>query len=316
MQIRRDLSSLPSPEVAAKAPTPNMVLVPAVFEHWNERYVAGHEYLPAIPELPFRNSDVGKRCDRELGYALAGVEKSNPPEVASNWRFRLGQFVHDEFQAALVEVMRAKGEDWRIEDSVDLRPIGIEGSAHGDVVCYRDDKPFIVVEVKSVPGFSFKTTATTFKGPPQGPKHDHVMQAALIAAALGAPNVLIVYISLESVSPQMVTSLGVGEVGRFAAEWKYTVEELRPLIDHEIGRIQRAIRNHQRQLLPARTLDDPEVPGGAVVTDVNRGAWMLYDPATGNVTRTGTTWRCDYCHWRDRCRDDGPDAIQLSVTAA
>jgi hypothetical protein len=166
----------------------------------------------------------------------------------------------------------------------------------------------ICVELKTQGGFGFKMKATNFKGNAEGPQHDHVMQGALAARVLGAPKLIVAYLSMENVSADLAAAYSVDEFGTFAAEWKFLVADLDLLIDAEIARIKRLIRAAQANVLPARELSDPTVPVGAVVfnpraTPTN-GAWQLLG-ADGHVAQAGQKWYCGYCRHRTRCINDG-----------
>jgi len=166
----------------------------------------------------------------------------------------------------------------------------------------------IVVELKTQGGFGFKMKATNFKGNAEGPQHDHVMQGALAARVLGAPKLIVAYLSMENVSADLAAAYSVDEFGTFAAEWKFLVADLDPAIDAEIARIQRLTRFVAADVMPARELADPTVPVGAVIfnpraTPTN-GAWNLLD-RDGNVAQAGQKWYCGYCRHRTQCVNDG-----------
>jgi hypothetical protein len=240
---------------------------------------------------------------------MKNIPKSDPPGLADAWRMGLGTTVHEMLQTIGTELFAGDDdfENVKSEVDVDLRPIGIEGSAHIDMVFTYKGK-LTVLELKSAGGFKFKMAATSFKGPPEGPSFGHIMQAALSAKALGAENVVIAYLAMENVSPSLAKAYTKSEAGRFAAEWHYTVEELEPWIEAEVKRIQgiAAVVKNDNAKVPPRQLCDPEIAPGAVVTDPNHGVWVaLESPLSQTIIDTGDTWMCAYCDHRTKCIEDG-----------
>ena len=253
----------------------------------------------AIPEAgPYRASFASKRCDRALWYVLNNVEKSNPPDEASYWQFKLGHIVHDLVQS-FAPALFPDG-DPEVEPNIDLNVIGIPGSAHADLVITYQGKR-VLVELKSINGFGFKRAATTFSGPPEGPRSGHVIQAALAAKAHGCDAVALVYFSLENISPRMAAIYSDSPLGRFTCEWHYTVAELEPIIQAETERIQRVV-NH-KEAPPARRLVDHGIPDGATITDPESGMWLVLNGKA--IEDTGDTWMCGYCDHKDKCIADG-----------
>lgn len=304
MPIAKDLSDLPPADKPAGCPpVAEPQFVSAIAESWFDQYLTNGEHMraKANPELPYRASYTAFRCDRQLHYAMQGMDRPNP-NIADAYRMSLGTLVH----AGLEDAIKATFPNAEFEKQVDLTPIGVPGSAHADIVTYLDQtKPKVdaVVEVKTVNGFGFKSMATDFKGPASGPRSGHVLQAALSALALDADRVIIAYLSMENLSPSM-KRYTQSDIGRFAAEWHYGRDEYEALARKEIERIQRVTRWLDiPELIAPTTLHDDEVPTGAYVQDPQRGMWVNTDGA-GNITDTGRVWFCDYCDWRDVCTSD------------
>lgn len=301
---------------------------------WQDEYDAeeGYGRARSLPEAgPYRGSFASIRCDRQLHYAMTEVPcdngcewgktatthdcrmvgnsicpkcegtgkiplpQSNPPTIADKWRFKTGKWVHAEIEKLLPQVFPTA----EAEVVVDLRPIGIPGSAHADMI--NNDE---VIEIKSVGGFSHKMMSTTFNGPPEGPKEGSILQAALAAAARNADRVRIIHLSLENLSPKMASSFADTELGRFASEWVFDIEGLMPDVEAEVRRVNRLLKFQGTDILPARELHDKEAERGAVVTDPKRGVWEVHN-ADGGLTASRTTWRCMYCPHQDRCIKDG-----------
>jgi len=314
-------------------PSKHPILVHRIAEAWFERYVAegGLDYQAAIPELPYRASLAGSRCDRQMLWRMIGHEPSNPNTIADHWRMYVGNIVG----GALGEEMKNPGaqyEDvdvmWDAEVNVDLRTIGIQGSAHADLVRYRytgDDVgnatidwltrylwvPDLVVELKTAGGFAFKRQSTSFSGPPSGPKYGHIVQGALAAAALGAPKLMVAYLALDMLSVGEAKKQHVDDIGRFGAEWHYMTEDIELAVEHERLRIKRLLHQRDHDILPTRTLDDPtEYPAGAVVVRFPGGAkaqWQVQ--VDDSIVDAGTTWMCDYCEFNKDCKEAGDGTV-------
>lgn len=314
MPINQPLSDVPRRKAEqGLPPSRNPFVVQAVarkFYELNDDKAAEH----AIPEAgAFRMSYASKRCDRQLYYAMSRTPESDPVTIADIWRFALGQLVHD----ALQEVRKEAYPDAHHELVVDLRPLGIDGSGRIDIV-----EGDTVIELKSINGYSFKMIATTMRGAPQGPRFGAVVQAALGAAAVNAggagpdmptiDKVVVGYLSLELVGPGLVDIVVEPgdehgrEIARFGAEWHFTMDELMPLVEHEVARVGRIQRDVANGRLPARALDDPEYPAGAVVTtpSAKNATWQLR--AGEQIIDSGSTWMCGYCSHRQQCSADGP----------
>lgn len=344
MAIRSNIHSVPRATDAGLPPSRHPFMVEAIADAWLARYRGDGRDIKArsIPEAgPYRGSFAGKRCDRDLFYALlkemvpppqpggwASAEaydeawqewtdqfaESNPPGPAEYWTWWLGQLVHEALQPILLEMFPGAAEK-----SHDLRAIGVPGSSHSDVELVApftpnpDDEPVpTMVEIKSTNGYSYKMQATSFQGPPEGPRYGAVMQAVMSAAAEGIDRIVIILASLEKVSPNMAWSTD-SEAGRFMSEWHFSVEEMRPQLEAEIERILAIIKwaeswlNDQTIALPPRMLHDPEYPDGAIVQAPSLGQkapWTVVDEA-GNVKASGTYWGCGYCSQKDRCNKDG-----------
>jgi hypothetical protein len=311
-EVRNSIAHLPRrPNVEGMPPSKRNFVVEAFADTWLANYEAEGRNKKdlAIPEAgPFRGSMASMRCDREVYYALTGVDKSNPPTVAEHWRWWLGQIVHEQLQPTIVAMFPGAAEKEH-----DLRKIGIPGSSHSDleIVIESDGEPTLV-EIKTVNGFKFKMMATRFNGPPEGPPYGAVMQALMSAKAEGIDRVVIVQLSLENLSPSLAAQFSSSDAGRFAAEWHFTVSELEPQIEAEIRRINQIMRHVKAGEAPERELHDPEYPVGAVITNPTakpHATWQLFEANThegtvGTIIDTGTYWGCNYCPWQTHCKGE------------
>jgi len=318
MSIKKNLEDLPYVRPrGAHAPLAETMVMNQLADAWWAEYQAGENFTRdrAIPELPLRASDISTRCDRALFYKLVEAVKTNPSDAASVWRMRLGQLIHTEVETSMSKIFpslhdaEGRKHGWWAEETVDLQPAGFPGSAHGDNVYYIHGEPKIVMELKSQGGFAFKMMTTTFKGEPDGPRWDHKMQAAMVAVALGAPQFMVCYIAMESTSPDLAAKMGMTAAGRFTAEWIYETADWREAVAAEAARQRRVLELARSFITPERTLQD-EDHGVVLIDNPKRGNWNRLD-RNGNIDKSGTTWQCGYCDFRDRCIDDGENSFKI-----
>lgn len=320
MPINRDLGDLPrGGGDEGEWPVPPQY-VKTLAEAWLEVYREQGRDVKAmsIGQRLFRASWAGM-CARAVAYNVAEAEPTAPNGIAEYWRFGLGQLVHE----GLDEPIRRAFPGARFEVPVDLRPIGIDGAATADYVELIDPDGEVVAgnvkvvgEWKSINGFGFKVHATSFKGPPEGPRFSAKVQGALSAMALDAELLVIGYLSLENVGPDLVKYAGDDPVARFAAEWHYTRDQYRPVAEREVKRVARILdlvtvngeaKDEEALLLGAATVPRsiPELPAGNRITDPARKLWVVADQEN-KIRLSGSTWHCDYCDHRPRCVEDGP----------
>lgn len=318
MSIKRNLRDLLATPGPGTEPDKDNWLARQVFTAWHETAEAKRGEHVRQSTAPFWASD-GATCARKLSYSLlerAGLaEPTNPPDIASIWRFHLGDVVHEDVQSSLPtdeHEVRAVLKDDDGNDFVSCRadtiiPFQYEDEANGPVPA----DGVAAVEIKSMNGFGFKMSATTFKGPAEGPRWSAVVQLALTVKALiqqGRDDIthgIILLVALENVSPNMAKDFADSEIARFSAQFTYTAEELVAIADDIIPRLLniRRVVVEEASLAP-RVINDPEIPKAARIVNPTTGAWELHD-RDGGLIRAGTTWVCGYCDWRDQCKADG-----------
>ena len=284
----------------------------AIAKAWlNDNYEEGKAH--AVDGTRFRFSMAGT-CSRQLQYYVQGVEVTNPPDAADAWRMGLGTMVHEMMQKYFAEgvdigdVFECDSYDVEMEVKTHL-PV-IEGSGHVDMLFtlydeYKNIVRRIVVEIKTLNGFGFKVAATGFKGAAEGPRRDHIKQAALSAYALGADDVIICYVSMENVSPSLAAKYCDDPVfGRFTAQWTYSIAEWMPLAEAEVVRINNILKQIDD---PDIKLVDPVIENDfgveVSITDPRSGRWELMHE--NQLIDSGRAWQCGYCRYRDRCIKDG-----------
>jgi hypothetical protein len=262
----------------------------------------------AVEGSRFRFSMAGT-CSRQLQYYVAGEPVTDPPDAADAWRMGLGTMVHtaiqEYFEASMVNgIFDCNFYEVEMETKTSIPEIS--GSGHVDMfftLFDKDSKPYrkVVVEIKTLNGFGFKVAATGFKGPAEGPRRDHIKQAALSAYALDADDVIICYVSMENVSPSIAGKYcDDPEFGRFTAQWTYSKAEWMPLAEAEIARVSSVLSQIDH---PSGGLVEPTIENdnGVLVsiTDPATGRWELMHE--DSLIDSGKAWQCGYCRYRTTC---------------
>lgn len=234
-------------------------------------------------------------CARRIAYGISGYEETDPPDLASYWRFGLGSAVHDMWQPILKKVFPG-AEIEAICQSWDMLTSG-----HADALVVIDGRR-IVIELKTINGFGFKQ-AVGARGPAEGPRYASIVQCALNAHTLDADEMVVVDLSLENLSPREMAKLGWVESWRkFSAEWTFGREEIDAIATAELARLGEIVGLAADGVLAPRSIPDPGLPPGAIITDPSRGAWQLVDGET--IVDVGVTWHCSYCPMQRQCADD------------
>lgn len=322
MSILRDLRALLSAS-AGIAPDPDPDVAKALARRALDHILATEEPHVRSSAAPFYASDA-TGCARQTAYKYlsrtidGAPTESNPPTIADEWRFAIGNAGHDIIQAPLTELYG---------DSVEVRAV-LPGPDGEDLVSSRADlfaqgmdllDDGTLVELKTAGGYKFKMMATDFKSAPEGPSWSYVVQLALTAKALAAQGKtvtrgVVVVLAIENLAKSWK---GVrDELDRFCAQWSFTPEELDAVADKAIARLSRVRALLEEGTMPPRNIDDPALPNRATVVDPAKGHWEVVD--NGVVVRGGTTWMCGYCPWRDQCVLDAAaeaQALADEVTA-
>ena len=192
---------------------------------------------------------------------------------------------------------------------IDLKPVGINGASSADLVVLNHAlKTGTCVELKSKGGYKFKLCTMAWKGGPTGPEYADVVQSVLATAGLQARypdydiECRVMYLSLENISDSLASKNGIGEYGKFSAEWVIGRDECVQVLTRERARINMIL---EEPFVPERIIDDVDVQMPVrrmKVTDIDKGA--LQGDLDGGIVY-GSTWRCGYCRFRERCRADG-----------
>jgi hypothetical protein len=308
MPIKKNLGDLPVVSTGnGVRPDADPFIGRAIAKAWlDKNYQEGKAH--AVEGSRFRFSMAGA-CSRQLQYYVTGEPVTDPPDAADAWRMGLGTMVHtaiqEYFEASMVNgVFDCNYYEVEMETKTSIPEIS--GSGHVDMLFTLfdgDSKPYrkVVVEIKTLNGFGFKVAATGFKGPAEGPRRDHIKQAALSAYALDADDVIICYVSMENVSPSLAGKYcDDAEYGRFTAQWTYSKAEWMPLAVAEIERVRSVLAQIDH---PAGGLVEPTIENDSGVlvsiTDPSSGRWELLDD--GVLIDSGKAWQCGYCRYRSTC---------------
>lgn len=302
MVLAVDHSDLPKPAKLAddgRRPDTDPRFVQILVEGWAE--IHGDDKPRAFEDTRFRHSDAGK-CARAIGYAAIDLPASNPMDLSGRWNVGLGTIIHEAWQTQL----HRRYPDADIEPKVRTDA----GSGHIDAVI-RTDGHVTAVELKSIGGFAFKL-AVGERGSAQGPKFEHVVQAALNGMAVDADEIVVAYLSKEAISVAAAQRKGFDEIGRFAAEWTYTRDEFEPIAAAEIERVTKILALVDEGLLPARKVPGGELPAGHEITDPAKGTWEARN-RDGDLTDVGSFWMCGYCRWQTTCASTPSGRIPVSA---
>lgn len=307
MAIKKDLTTLPAPastRADAVTPDPHPRFAHLLAEHWRQEEQRRGELARAHTDSRFRHSDAGN-CARAIAYAALDTPASDPMDLSGFWNTGLGSRVHDLWQGVLETLY---GTQATIEQKV--RTVGADGSGHIDAVVTvpAGDTPdagvkVVAVELKTVGGFAYKM-AIGERSAAQGPKEDHILQAALNARAVDADEAVVVYLAKEALSVNVAKRKGFDEITRFAAEWTFTRDEYLPLAEAEAKRVSGILDLVDAGELPLRRFPTAELPKGHEIVDPDAGRWEVQSK-DGQIIDTGTWWACGYCRWQSLCTKVG-----------
>lgn len=323
MGLARDLSDLPhtepegEPEELAPDPIPRFVGVLA--ERWADEH---DDNKPTAHDTRFRHSDAGK-CARAISFTAGGFSTSDPMDLTGVWNVRLGQIIHDEWQEALQGVYPGA------EIEVAVHAPGIDGSGHIDAVLAWEASEVpesrrgpgydpeaavyvVVVELKSIGGFGFKAAVGKMRRgtPAEGPKSEHLLQAALGGLAYDADEIVVAYLAKECISKRIPMP---SDLDRFAAEWSVPRAGFEGIAQAELERVGGILALLDDGELAARKI--PDLPPRAEIVDASTGRWEVREERDGDqvVLDTGTHWSCGYCPYQSLCTRVGPGRVEVEI---
>lgn len=308
MAIVNDLSHLPRRHGEGLQPDAHPRFIQVLVEKWAAESLEDKPH--AIEGTRFRGSDAGK-CARQIAYKDLGLPRQ-PMDLSGVFNTNLGTLLHDAWQEALQE--RFPGAQIEVKTRID----DCDGSMHIDAVLAWPDAAdvpeqvrgpgwseggdyVISYELKSIGGWGFKNSIGRAKSrTADGPRSDHLYQAAFGGAAMDAHEVIVGYLAKEALGKKMRVD---NELDRFVAEWTFTREQYEPLAAEESARVARIQKIIDDGEVPARHL--PEMPDGAKVMNPAEGIWELWATPEGKseprLVDHGVAWLCDYCDFQEFC---------------
>lgn len=317
MALAKNLSELPkaAPQNGGPgmAPDAEPRFVQLLVEQWRQDDI-DHPHVRGS-DARFWHSDAGK-CARLISYKAAGIPASDPMDLSGINNVRIGQTLHDEWQQAAIKALGPNAE-------AEVRVFTLDGDGTGRIdllvrtqrpVAAEDEKTptseewVISLELKTIGGFGYKASIgkASKSRPAEGPKSEHLLQAALNGLASEAHEIVIAYLAKEAVSVNAAG--GISELTRFAAEWSFTREQFVPLAERELERVAGILNLVDEGTLAARKI--PDLPPSSEITDPKTGRWQQHG-ADGLVLDTGSYWGCAYCSHQTLCAQT--DAGRVSV---
>ena len=274
------------------------LFLPRIVEYWEQDREA-----PSNPEGTRWRGSQAASCARQVAYATAGSEETNPPGLADKWRMGLGSTVH-EIMAPAMERWAGKDSSLKIIEEWET-PLGEHGYGHADMLIETAEGQRILFELKTINGFGYKQSVENG----QGPRWSAILQGSMYAHAAEADLLVIGYLAMELISPGRAAAKGIDEVGRFASEWHYTKDQFTPWAEAEIARLEGITSAVHDDGVPAHEIPrrfshyDPDIPFGAEITAPSNGKWMLRNEENA-VIDSGTAWQCRYCRFQNLCVKD------------
>lgn len=296
MALARDLSELPRAEARQQsdgwAPDAEPRFARVLIDKWADANAERNANYKR--RTRFHLSSAGK-CARALAFDALDLPASDPMDLSGIWNTTLGTLLHEAWQEALALTYP--------DAEIEVRSVVLNGDGSGycDAKVTLPDGRVIVIELKSIGGYGFKSATGTIRKstPAEGPKFEHVLQAAINGKHLGADEVVVAYLAKECLSLSVAKTNGIDELGRFTAEWTLTAEQFLPLAEEEEARVRGILDLLDEGTLPARKIPAPDVPKGAEIVDPSRGRWEVRKD--GQIADTGSYWACDYCSHQTRC---------------
>lgn len=250
---------------------------------------------PTAAGTLLRCSDAGS-CERQRAFNAINAKPTERRSAETMLAFELGNAIH----ASLQDMMLALDDfDTQVEVPVDLSPMGVSLSGHCDALMTNKDSRSFVVEIKSMSGYGAVRHFV------DGPKREHVAQAGLYAAGLGADAILIVYVAKEAAYRKSV-SVRPGQI----MQWYYELDEevypgesVRDVLNSELARFSRV-----EVALDAGTLPQP------LVQDAENDYEMFRVDLPGPFDQPSKHhhWECRYCVYNTACVELGPELVHLS----
>jgi len=271
-------------------------LIQDAWDHHSQSLREEEGPKPTAAGTLMRVSDTGS-CLRQRGFAAAGIPECEEIDGPTLLAFQLGTSIHESLQAAVARVW----PDAEIETPIDLRSTGVSLSGHTDGVIDVDGG--IVLEFKTVGSWAAKNVWLN------GPKREHVAQAALYAMGVEAEAVLMVYVAKEKAwaSKELPSGIAPGDMREWLLPMHQADYRLGDLSPYELAQQELEWFAEVEQSVKEGFLPRAQAPN-----DDGDLEFVEY-PGPYGVQSKGGYWGCRYCRHNQTCAQVGPAAVELEV---
>ncbi len=263
---------------------------------------------PTAFDTPFRVSGAGS-CIRARTFGAHGAMESEEYSAQTYMAFEIGNAIHASIQAAL----ECDGNNWYFESEVpiDLTEVskkvghGIEEfglSGHCDGIITFDDGTRTILEIKTVSGYAAKL-AWPYPGRDEGPKREHVAQAALYALGIEADSILLVYAAKES---DYRAGIKAGNMMQWHLDMHETTDWWNGQTPYDIA--MQELRHFQ---YAARYYAKDQIAPTLVPRDNGELKLILDRPEYQQ--KGAVPWNCAYCQWNTVCRSLSEDEESVDL---
>jgi CRISPR/Cas system-associated exonuclease Cas4 (RecB family) len=217
-------------------------------------------------DYPHAYASEAGSCRRRVAFRVAGFDRTEPMDIHGQVATRMGTDLHDVVQQALGGIVETE-VPW------ELPTYKVTGRA--DIVGKK-----VVGEIKSMHSYPFEMAVHGIRGSgPEGPKMEHLLQAAMSAEALDKDQVRLIYVNkARTVKTETFAQFTVDYDGELRGS---TVDELQAL-----SYIVDAVADDK---LVAREYN------GEVIENPN-----------------GTRWPCGYCGWKSLCAELPSGTVEIA----
>lgn len=251
---------------------------------------------PTAHGTAMRVSDAGA-CLRQRALTALGIPELSTIDTSTLLAFSLGTAIHDQLQAALLRAY----PDARIEEAMDLRPLGVDLSGHCDGII-TENGVTTVLEFKSVGGYAAKIAWGA-----DLPKREHVAQAALYAKACDAAFVHLVYVAKEKAfATKKTPAISPGDM----REWTFDMDE--PIVGFVASPAELAQEESDRVKMISKALEDGVLPANLIPGDDGVLKLELFPGPYMEASKT-SSWQCRYCRHNSTCVSLGSAAQPVPV---
>ncbi len=217
-------------------------------------------------DYPHAYASEAGSCRRRVAFRVAGFDRTEPMDIHGKVATRMGTDLHDVVQRALGDIVETE-VPWELPEW------SVTGRA--DIIGKK-----VVGEIKSMHSYPFEMAVHGKRGgEPEGPKMEHLLQAAMSAEALNKDQVRLIYVNKAKTA----------KTSTFA-QWTVPYDdELREATHKELLALRRAVNF---------------VVDGEMLTERSYNDEDIENPS-------GTRWPCGYCGWKSICSILPTEAVDI-----